>query len=106
PIGVLFYYICLKGLGLNSTDTLMYAVVMVAVLLVLAWQFPNLKGFSGWLVFGLLVGRMIGIYHPPTEIEVPLDPVRVVLGWICLLIFIVSFSPVPISIRSLPITTP
>jgi membrane-associated protease RseP (regulator of RpoE activity) len=106
PLGVLFYYFCLKGLGLNSTDTLMYAVVMVAVLLVLAWRFPNLKGFSGWLVFGLLVGRLIGIYHPPTEIEVPLDPVRIVLGWICLLIFIVSFSPVPIAIRDLSLPTP
>jgi membrane-associated protease RseP (regulator of RpoE activity) len=106
PLGVLFYYFCLKGLGLNFSDTLMYAVVMVAVLLVLAWMFPNLKGFSGWLVFGLLVGRMIGIYHPPSEIEVPLDPVRVVLGWICLLIFIVSFSPVPIAVRELaPVPT-
>ncbi|HLT81495.1 MAG TPA: site-2 protease family protein [Cyclobacteriaceae bacterium] len=102
PIGVLFYFFCLRGLGWSFTDTLMYAVVMVAVLLALAWLFPNLKGFSGWLVFGFLVGRVFGIYHPPSEIEVPLNPTRILLGWICLLIFIVSFSPVPLSVRELP----
>jgi hypothetical protein len=49
-------------------------------------------------VFGLLVGRLLGIYHPPSEVELPLNPGRVILGWICLLIFLLSFSPVPLTI--------
>lgn len=102
PFAILFYFVCLQGLKLPFRDTFMYAIVIVAFLLALAWLFPDLKGFSGWLVFGLLVGRVIGIYHPPTEIEQPLDPTRVTLGWICLLIFILCFSPVPLEITEIP----
>ncbi|HEY4654509.1 MAG TPA: site-2 protease family protein [Cyclobacteriaceae bacterium] len=98
PTGVFFYFICLQGLKLPFRDTFMYAVTIVAFLLLVAWLFPDLKGFSGWLVFGLLVGRLLGIYHPPSEVELPLNPGRVILGWICLLIFLLSFSPVPLSI--------
>lgn len=102
PVAVLFYFICLQGLRLPFRDTLMYAIVIVAFLLLVAWWYPDLKGFSGWLVFGLLVGRLIGIYHPPSEIEKPLDPARITLGWICLLIFILSFSPAPVIITEVP----
>src|SRR5690606_21349365 len=71
PFAILFYFVCLQGLKLPFRDTFMYAIVIVAFLLFLAWLFPDLKGFSGWLVFGLLVGRVFGIYHPPSEIEQP-----------------------------------
>lgn len=96
PMGILFYYICLQGLGLPWRDTLMYALLIVIFLLAMAWFFPDVKGYSGWLFFGLLIGRFIGVQHPPTEIEEPLNPTRQILGWICLLIFIVCFSPQPL----------
>lgn len=102
PVAMLFYFICLQGLRLPFRDTFMYAIVIVAFLLAVAWLFPDVKGFSGWLVFALLVGRVLGVYHPPSEIEKPLDPARVTLGWICLLIFILCFSPVPIEITEIP----
>jgi len=96
PAGVLFYYICLQGLGLPTRDTIMYSLLIVVFLLGMAWFFPQVKGYSGWLFFGLIVGRFLGVHHPPSEIEVPLDPKRQILGWICLLIFILSFSPEPL----------
>ncbi|HEX5169262.1 MAG TPA: site-2 protease family protein [Cyclobacteriaceae bacterium] len=96
PLGVLFYFICLQGLGLPILETLMYALLIVVFLLGMAWFFPNVKGYSGWLFFGLLVGRLLGVRHPPSEIEQPLDTRRQILGWICLLIFILSFSPQPL----------
>ena len=102
PLAILFYFVCLQGLKLPFRDTFMYAIVIVAFLMLLAWLFPDLKGFSWWLVFGLLVGRVFGIYHPPSEIEQPLDRGRVTLGWICLLIFILCFSPVPLEITEVP----
>jgi len=67
-------------------------------LFVLSWLYPNLQGYSGWLLFGLLIGRFIGIPHPPSEIEEPLDTKRIVLGWLCLLIFIICFTPAPLTI--------
>ena len=69
-------------------------VIFLAQLLVAAW-FPTVKGYSGWLVFGFVIGRFIGVYHPPSPIEQPLDLKRRVLGWLALFIFIISFSPVP-----------
>jgi hypothetical protein len=79
----------------------MYALLMVIFLLAMAWYFPNVKGYSGWLFFGLLVGRFIGVYHPPSDIEEPLSSNRQLLGWICLLIFILCFSPQPLILNEI-----
>jgi membrane-associated protease RseP (regulator of RpoE activity) len=91
PFGILFYYLCLTGLRLPMLDTLMHAVALVTGVLVMAWLFPGVHGFSGWLLFGFLIGRFLGVQHPQTEIEVPLDQNRRILGWICLIIFILTF---------------
>ena len=79
----------------------MYALIMFAALFVLSWLYPNLEGYSGWLVFGFLIGRFIGIQHPPSEIEEPLDTKRIILGWLSLLIFIICFTPAPLTITQI-----
>lgn len=99
PGAIIFIFLALTGLGLKPPDTLMYAVVIFAVLFVAAWIFPGVKGYPGWLVFVFILGRFIGIQHPPSEIEEPLDPKRIVLGWLSLLIFILCFSPAPIVLQ-------
>jgi hypothetical protein len=63
---------------------------------VIAWQFPQVIGYSGWLLFIFVIGRFIGVAHPPSPIEVPLDRGRQILGWIALVIFVLCFSPAPI----------
>lgn len=60
---------------------------------------PLLIGYPGWLVFALLLGRFLGIYHPPVMINYPLSTGRKVLGWLALLIFILCFSPEPFVIE-------
>jgi membrane-associated protease RseP (regulator of RpoE activity) len=94
----LFLYFCFRGLGQSTRDTIMYALLMVAIQFGLAVLYPNLHGYSGWLLFGFLIGRFLGIQHPPTEIEEPLDEKRKILGWIAVLIFILCFTPNPIEI--------
>lgn len=94
-----FVYLALSGLGLPKRDTIMYALIMVAVLLLLSWLYPTLQGYSGWLVFLLILGKFIGIQHPPSELEEPLDNKRIILGWISLAVFIVCFSPTPIILK-------
>ncbi|MBA4058499.1 MAG: site-2 protease family protein, partial [Marivirga sp.] len=96
-----FLYLALTGLGLPKRDTIMYALIMVAVLLVLSWLYPALQGYSGWLLFLLIVGKFIGVQHPPSEIEEPLDNKRIILGWISLAVFVVCFSPAPIVLKIL-----
>lgn len=57
---------------------------------------PGILGNPGWLVFGLVLGRLTGIFHPPAPDERPLSPVRKVVGWLMLLIFVLCFTPSPI----------
>jgi membrane-associated protease RseP (regulator of RpoE activity) len=96
PGFILFLYFAFLGLGLSKRDTLMYAMLVFAAQFLLSWQFPHIEGYYGWLLFGVVIGRFIGIPHPPSEIEEPLDAKRVLLGWITLGIFIICFTPMPI----------
>lgn len=95
--GLFFLYMTLQALQLSKRDTLMYAFLSLAFFLVMSRFYPDVKGYSGWLLFIFVIGRFIGIEHPPAEIEEPLDNTRIVLGWLAVIIFIISFSPAPIS---------
>lgn len=98
PVFIGFLYLCLTGLGMRWRDTLMYAVAIFAVQYLLANVFPGIEGYPGWLLFVLIIGRFIGVMHPPSEIEQPLDMPRVILGWIALAIFVITFAPKPLEI--------
>lgn len=98
PAYGIFLYLCFTGLRLPVKDTVMYAAVVLAAQYLLLFLFPKVTGYSGWLVFGLLIGRVLGIPHPPTEIEQPLDLKRKILAWIAVVIFILCFTPSPITI--------
>ncbi|QNF33617.1 site-2 protease family protein [Adhaeribacter swui] len=71
------------------------AAIVFCIHLGLAYLIPGIKGYPGWLVFGLLLSRLLGVFHPPAPNEAPLSTGRKVLGWITVVIFILSFSPAP-----------
>ncbi len=96
PLYVGFLYLCFSGLKLSKRDTLMYAVVLFALQFSMAWLLPTVQGYSGWLLFGFMIGRVLGIEHPPCLIETPLDSSRKLLGWLALLIFALCFTPSPL----------
>jgi hypothetical protein len=48
-------------------------------------------------LFIFILGRFVGIQHPPSEIEEPLSTSRIVLGWLTILIFILCFTPQPLN---------
>ncbi len=53
-----------------------------------------------WLLWIILIVILIGFRHPPTLNDfVELSPMRRILGWLCLIIFGVSFIPMPIYIQ-------
>ena len=98
PLYIAYLFYCLKGMKINTKDRLMYATLLFTIQFLISWQFPTVEGFTGWLVFALLIGRMIGVHHPPSDIEKPLDTTRVLLGWLSLLILILCFSPSPLTV--------
>ncbi len=95
-----FLYLCLTGLKIGWQNQLMIAVIIFACQYFLVIFFPSIHGYSGWLLFALLIGRMIGIQHPPAEIEEPLSQERKILGWAALGIFIICFVPAPIEMSA------
>ncbi len=100
PGFIFFLYMAFTGFGLSKRDTLMYAVVVFAFQFLMAWKFPLVQGYPGWLIFSFVIGRFIGIRHPAARIEEPLDTTRIILGWLALLIFILCFVPAPIVFTS------
>ena len=54
-------------------------------------------GWLGWLVWAVLVAA-IGLDHPPTVDDTPLDPRRKVAAWLTVALFAVTFMPVPVQL--------
>ncbi|MDQ1089304.1 site-2 protease family protein [Siphonobacter sp. SORGH_AS_1065] len=71
------------------------ALGMVLMQLVISYFFPAVEGYRGFLLFAVMLGRFLGVYHPPAEIEVPIGWKRQLLGWFSLLVFVLCFSPKP-----------
>ena len=67
--------------------------IMIGLLVLLGYF------FQGWLVWAVLL-FFLGTKHPPILFpEIPLDPRRKAIGLIALVIFILTFMPVPVSIK-------
>src|SRR5688572_12987673 len=79
----------------KPSQAILLAIGVLAFQLAFSFVFPGLEGYHGWLVFGLLLGRAVGIHHPSCPDERPISPGRKVLGWLALLFFVLCFSPAP-----------
>ncbi len=106
PLFIGFLYFCLTGLGLTWKDTLMYALTIFAIQYLLATLIPGIRGYPGWLLFVFIIGRFIGVQHPPSEIEEPLNAERVALGWFALFVFVICFAPNPLEIAITGVSQP
>jgi membrane-associated protease RseP (regulator of RpoE activity) len=95
-IALIFF--CLKCLRLPAVTTGLIAVGMFTLEYVTTYFFPHVTGFSGWLLFAIIIGRFMPVMHPMTEVEEPLSTGRKILGWIALAIFILCWSPRPIDV--------
>ena len=98
PVYLFFLYWVLQSAQMSKVDTIMYAFVIFAGQFLLSWLKPEWEGYLGWSLFAIIVGRFLGIMHPPVQDEMPLDTNRKILGWIALLVFILSVSPAPMVI--------
>jgi len=65
------------------------SVVVIVGLAFLGWQ--------GWMMWAVLV-TLLGLDHPPTVDDTPLDPVRRIAAWLTIALFGVTFMPVPLAI--------
>lgn len=95
---IFFLRVCFSRISpdnLTMSWIISLGVVVVQFLLSYIPQIANMHGFSGFLPFLFLLGRILGVYHPEVEIDEPLDFKRKLLGWLTLVIFILCFTPYP-----------
>ena len=67
-------------------------VARVALLVIIGLAF---LGWQGWVMWAVLT-TMLGLDHPPTIDDTPLDPRRRVAAWLTIALFVVTFMPVPL----------
>jgi membrane-associated protease RseP (regulator of RpoE activity) len=93
PIGQLDGgHVAFALLGRRHVLVSMGLVMMLAIAGALLWE--------GWLIWAILM-VVLGLRHPPVmNWEVPLDPRRKLVGIIALIIFALTFIPVPIAVFS------
>lgn len=91
-------YILFNRVYPERLTNLFIATIVFTAQFLVSFFFPHYQGFPGWLLFGFILGRVIGIYHPPVFKEQKLDTKRKIIGWICILIFILCFTPEPLKI--------
>lgn len=92
---VVFLYLAFANISENRMTSLLITLSVVAAQLVFSWVQPQWEGYQGFLVFVFVLGRFLGIYHPETELQEPLDTKRKIMGWLALIVFVLCFSPKP-----------
>ena len=96
---VVFLSLCFSRITENNLTNWLVTLSVVVGQFGLTYFFPTAQGYSGFLVFSFLLGRFLGIYHPETELQEPLDTRRKVLGWLALAVFVLCFSPQPFMVQ-------
>jgi membrane-associated protease RseP (regulator of RpoE activity) len=72
--------------------------VRLSMSLILIMILLGLLSWEGWFIWAALL-MILGLRHPPVIYwEVPLDRKRKFIGWLALLIFILTFIPAPFKI--------
>jgi membrane-associated protease RseP (regulator of RpoE activity) len=67
------------------------ALLVLAGLAVLGVWYP------GWLIFGVFVIVLMGVRHPPTLVGEKAQGVDRVIGWLAVVLFVLTFIPLPMS---------
>ena len=90
-----YLWLVFRKLLPRPRQVLVVAAVVWVGQLVVATTWPGTLGQPGWLLFGLLLGRVSGIYHPAAPDDRPLSRGRQVLGWLLIALFVLCFSSAP-----------
>ncbi|XOV94733.1 MAG: site-2 protease family protein [Bacteroidota bacterium] len=96
-LGLYIYFLYASSFSMfeRTQDRWFFAVTIMTGQFLLS-SFFHWQGYSGWLLFAFLVGRVLGVDHPKTREDEKLDFGRQLIGWLALIIFIVSFTPRPL----------
>ncbi|MCG8308263.1 MAG: site-2 protease family protein [Cytophagales bacterium] len=93
---LLFLYLALHHFEKYKWKRLLYIIWIMTIQIIVFNYFPVASEYGIYMVFAFLIGRFLGVDHPKAIVDKPLDLKRKVIGWIALVIFVVSFTPRPL----------
>jgi membrane-associated protease RseP (regulator of RpoE activity) len=93
PLYLYFLYFIFSRVTEKSLNNLMIASCVFSAQFFCEFFSWDIIGFNGWFLFAVLIGRFLGVHHPPAYIDEPLDVKRKIIGWVSLVIFIICFTP-------------
>lgn len=101
-IYVLFLiYVMSVLLGKNRWKEILIASALVLMMqIMIKWTFPDLQPNMIWLIYTVLVVRVIKPDHPAALYEHRVNRPRQILGWVAIAIFVLCFTPTPLSVVS------
>ncbi len=96
---LLFLFLAFHHFEKNIKKRLLL-VIWVMIIQIFALQFfPEATDYGIWMMFSFLIGRFLGVDHPKAIVDKPLNLKRKVIGWIALVVFVISFTPRPLYIE-------
>ncbi|MCH7401817.1 site-2 protease family protein [Belliella kenyensis] len=98
PLYIGFLYICFRKAPISTQAKWAIVLSISAFQYLLVSIYPTIEGYSGWLFFAFLLGRVMGIQHPEVSGLKSLNKGRKIIAWITILIFILCFTPQPFQI--------
>jgi hypothetical protein len=90
-----YLYLCYSKSGLSTKNKWTIVLSLAATQYAVAFFKPEWEGYQGWLFFSFLLGRVMGLRHPEVSGFTELSTGRKIIGWLAILIFLISFAPKP-----------
>ncbi|AFL85867.1 putative membrane-associated Zn-dependent protease [Belliella baltica DSM 15883] len=95
PLYIGFLYICFRKAEISEQNKWVIVLLIASIQYLLVFLLPNIQGYSEWLFFAFLLGRVMGLSHPEVKGTKKLNGKRKIIGWIAIIIFILCFTPQP-----------
>lgn len=95
PLYIGFLYIIYRRASISNETKWAIILLIAALQYALVYIWPDLNGYTGWLLFAFLLGRVMGLEHPEVSGTKEMNGKRKVLAWLAILIFLLCFTPQP-----------
>ena len=95
PLYVGFLYLCLRTFSTSKQLRWIVALILFVLQLLLGLFLSEIEGYSGWLLFGFLVGNVLGVDHPVAVNDMRLSRGRQWIAYLSIAVFLLCFAQQP-----------
>lgn len=96
---LLFLYLAFHHFERDPKKRILLIIWIMIIQVFASKYFPNIADYSLYMLFAFMIGRFLGINHPKAAEDKPLDMNRKIIGWIALIVFVISFTPRPLYVE-------